>query len=317
MNYQDPLSIFIQHLSPKINVFAQVNLREPWGIAEPQIPSGAFSYVRQGQCLVNIEGHDAIRLNAGQMLLLPYGCAHQLKSEIDVACLDAEHVFGNKSVQEIQSMVIGGDGKTCEMLCGTIQFSLVQHWGRDANFGGIPKVILVNIDHSTKLSSYIEWIYQENQLLGAGHELAVRHLLDLFFLEMLRGLNTFKLYPSWLQALNDKYLSKTVLAIQQNYHFDWSLEQLAQHSALSRSAFADRFKKTTGTTPLLFLRQWRCFVAAQLLANTATSIQTIANKVGFQSADVFIRNFKQFHSVTPKQYRLKQTKIDEKSALID
>ena len=83
------------------------------------------------------------------------------------------------------------------------------------------------------------------------------------------------------------------------------LTELADVAALSKTAFSSRFKKVTGSSALEFLRQWRCLVAAKQLVEQYDSVQEIAQSVGFQSTDVFIRNFRLLHQLTPGQYRQK------------
>lgn len=304
MHFQDPLSQFIRHLSPQVEVFAQVGLREPWGMAETQLDCGAFSYLRSGRCVVEVEGQAPIHLRAGQLILLPYGCAHRIMSEPGVPCLSVSELFDHQTPEAIRQMNIGGDGAPCQLMCGNIRFSMVQHWGQDPKIGGMPNTIVVDIDPGDRLENYLTWIYQENRERDAGHDLAMKHLLELFFLEMLRGLNTLAINPSWLRALHDRHLATAILAIQDNFAREWTVEELASLAALSRSSFAERFKRVAGTAPLQFLRQWRCFVAAERLVTTSDSVQQIAQYCGFQSSDVLIRNFKQFHQTTPKQYRL-------------
>ncbi|MFO6423324.1 AraC family transcriptional regulator [Motilimonas sp. KMU-193] len=309
MPYSDPLSQFIQRLSPGVEVFAQVQLREPWGLAESQRDRGSFSYLRSGRCMVEVTGEPSFQLQQGQMVLLPYGDAYRVSSEQGVVCQSVDQLFVDKSVEQLSQMVIGGDGAHCDLMCGAITFAMIQHWGMDAKMVKLPKVMVVDIHHSERLSRYVEWIYQENLHRTQGYELALSHLLDLMMLEMIRGLPALDINPSWLCAINDRYLTPAVLAVQQDYQRDWRLEDLAAVSALSRSAFADRFKRMTGATPQQYLRQWRCFIAAQKLAETELSIQEIAFACGFQSSDVLIRNFKQFHQVTPKQYRIKHQQL--------
>lgn len=308
----DSLSRFVSQLDPTSEVFAQVGLRAPWGISETQLNSAYFSYVQEGSCVVEIEGQEPVAVTSGQVVILPYGHAHQIKSEPDVNCIPADHLFSGKTTREIEEMTIGGGGDRCQMLCGLFNFAPIQHWGEDALIGSLPNLFVVDAPTGSRLDHLLHWLYQENNQKAAGQTLALAHLMHLLLLEMLRNLQQFNHNPSWMIALGNERLAPVILAIQEQFARDWSVTELASVAAMSRSTFSDNFKASTGTTPLLFLRQWRCFIAAQLLANGSTSIKRIAERVGFQSVDVFIRNFKQFHRCTPKQYALQyRHKIDE------
>ncbi|PMJ91607.1 AraC family transcriptional regulator [Vibrio sp. 10N.261.55.A7] len=310
----DALSRFVTQLDPSSEVFAQVELRAPWGISETHLNSAYFSYVQEGICIVEIDGQPPVTVSSGQVVILPYGHAHQIKSEQSVHCMPADQIFSGKSVHEIESMVIGGDGEQCLMLCGTFNFAPIQYWGEDSLIGSLPSLFVVDAPKNSRLAHLLLWLYQENNQRIAGQTLALDHLMHLLLLEMLRNLQQFNHNPSWMIALGNERLAPVILAIQEQYSKDWTVAELADIAAMSRSVFSERFKVLTGTTPLLFLRQWRCFIAAQFLANGNASIKRIAERVGFQSADVFIRNFKQFHRCTPKQYAQQyRLEIDEKS----
>ncbi|MCE2571107.1 AraC family transcriptional regulator [Motilimonas eburnea] len=309
MSYSDPLSQFIQRLAPEIDVFTQIQLREPWGLTQRQGERGRFCYLRRGRCVVEVVGEPSIELQQGQMVLLPYGDAYRVSSELGVGCQFVSELFDDKTAEQVSQRVVGGEGEPCDLVCGAITFAMIQHWGVDTKMAKLPKIMVIDIQHSERLSRYVEWIYQENSQRPQGYQLALNHLLDLMMLDMIRGLPALDINPSWLCAINDRYLTPAVLAVQQDYRRDWRLEELAAVSALSRSAFADRFKRMTGTTAQQYLRQWRCFIAAQKLAETDLSIQQIAFECGFQSSDVLIRNFKQFHQVTPKQYRIQHQQL--------
>ncbi len=301
----DALSQFISNLSPKCEVFAQVKLCAPWGIEESQLDCCSFSYLREGRCLLEIPGQAPLPLQPGQLLLLPYGSPHRLMSETGVDFEQASVLFSGKSREKLESMTVGGSGAACQLMCGSLVFSPIQHWGRDALMGGLPEVMVLDAHPQSRLGQLLLWIYQENRLEKPGSVLAVQRLLELLLLEVLRGLDKFDLPPGWLAGLSDRCLAPVILAIQQNVAKDWTIEELASIAALSRSSFSSRFKILTGSSPLNFVRQWRCLVAAQLLVSGHEPVQQVARQCGFQSSDVMIRNFRKFHQTTPKQYRLR------------
>ena len=304
MSDTDPLSQFINNISPQCEVFAQIKLRAPWGIEEKQQNCCSFSYLKMGRCVLEVPGQNPLSLQPGQLLLLPYGSPHRLMSEADVNCKQASELFGGKSREMLELMVVGGKGASYQLMCGNFVFSPLQHWGYDALMGGLPEVIVLDAPQDSRLGRLLLWIYQENCDGKVGYHLAVQRLLELLLLELLRDLDKFELNPGWLMALGDRSLAPVILAIQQNFSKGWTVEELANLGALSLSSFSTRFKKITGSSPLNFVRQWRCFVAAQMLVTGNESVQQIALKCGFQSNDVFIRNFRQFHQTTPKQYRM-------------
>ncbi|WP_070963067.1 AraC family transcriptional regulator [Vibrio sonorensis] len=322
MNYQDPLSQFIESLAPRCEVFAQVELFAPWGIKEQCFEGGsAFTFLRKGRCVVEVEGHDPIHLKCGQLIILPHGSCHEKKSDEDAVCLDSDFLFNGKTHSEISQMRIGGCGEESQLMCGYIDFSLAQHWGRDAQMGIAPDIMLIDVQKHSRLEQLIVWLEEEVGSELAGHTLASQRVLELILIEIMRQTLASDHPPSWLSGLSDRHISPAVLFVQRHFAEEITVPQLAEVAALSKSAFSDRFKEMTGVAPLQFVRQWRCFIGAKLLAGSHMKIEEIATQIGFQSSDVFIRNFKQFHDITPKQYR-QQTrpqskKIDDLTAIAD
>ena len=300
----DSLSQFIEHLAPKCEVFAHVQLRAPWGIAESQLTGCCFSYVHSGRCLLEINNQSPLWLEQGSLLLLPYGSPHRLMSEQDVTCQDAHSLFVGKTRQELEEITIGGQGAASSVICGVLSFAPFMHWAGSSLLGGLPEVIVIPAQGQPRVAQLLAWLYQENAQSGAGSQAASQRLLDLLLLEVLRYLDQQTLQPGWLLAVQDRYLAPVLMAIQQQPQDDWTVESLAQYSGLARSAFAQRFKQLTESTPLQFVQQWRCLLAAQLLVTGDNGVKQIAHQCGFQSSDVFIRNFRKFHGTTPKQYRL-------------
>jgi|GEM_PF-1453196 len=303
----DHLSLFIQQLSPQCEVFERIEFRAPWGVSEEQLNCCHFSYMTQGSCLLQVEGQEAVEMRAGQLLLLPYGTPHNMMSEQGIECQSATDIFGDLSREQLLEMSFGGDGEVCQLMCGYLKFSPFQFWGRETLNGGLPETILIDAPAGSQLEIILQWIYRETLDAKAGYQLATERLLELLLLELLRSLEHFETKPGWLRALSDRHLAPVMLTIQQRFNEEWSVESLADIAALSRSSFASRFKTVTGDTPLELLRQWRCLVVAQRLISTTDSVQQIARDCGFQSSDVLIRSFRQYHQQTPKQFRLRHS----------
>ena len=61
--------------------------------------------------------------------------------------------------------------------------------------------------------------------------------------------------------------------------------------------------KETGKSPLAFINEYRIQKAAQMLSETDLQISQIAQSVGFDNFSYFIRKFREYKSITPKEYR--------------
>ena len=83
----------------------------------------------------------------------------------------------------------------------------------------------------------------------------------------------------------------------------WTLETLTRKAGMGRSAFIERFGAVVGETPLRYLTRWRIQLAKRLLADSALSLEQIAERVGYDSAAAFSRVFTKTARVSPGLYR--------------
>jgi AraC family transcriptional regulator len=82
-----------------------------------------------------------------------------------------------------------------------------------------------------------------------------------------------------------------------------TLQDIAEHTGLSRMHFSAQFKLTTGITPHAFLIRCRLEKAKKLLLNDELSLVQIAFEVGFQSQSHFTTVFRRFVGMTPGRWR--------------
>lgn len=95
--------------------------------------------------------------------------------------------------------------------------------------------------------------------------------------------------------------------IQQNYHHDVSLTQLAEHMGLSPSYISYLFKKYTNHNFKDYLNLYRVSKAKELMAASPDlKVIEIAMKVGCNHTGTFIRMFKKYEGISPGQFALEQ-----------
>jgi AraC-like DNA-binding protein len=96
----------------------------------------------------------------------------------------------------------------------------------------------------------------------------------------------------------------------------WTVSSLAKHLQISRSAFAERFHRLVGQTPLRYLTERRMVLASDLLRDTEMSVKQIAAQVGYETPASFSNVFKRWFDQSPAQYR-KSIKADSTRNLND
>ena len=84
---------------------------------------------------------------------------------------------------------------------------------------------------------------------------------------------------------------------------EMSVETLARRASLSPRQFFRRFKEHFGSSPATFVETLRLNEARRRLSGGESSIEHVAESVGFNGADSFRRAFERRFRVTPSKYR--------------
>ncbi len=82
----------------------------------------------------------------------------------------------------------------------------------------------------------------------------------------------------------------------------WTVEELAHTVGMSRTAFAQTFKRLVGSSPVEYLTRWRMTLAADRIQSTGESVASLAPVVGYQSESAFSAAFKRQWGSSPREY---------------
>ncbi|PNG26699.1 AraC family transcriptional regulator [Methylocella silvestris] len=91
--------------------------------------------------------------------------------------------------------------------------------------------------------------------------------------------------------------------IRENLARNISVTELAGLVQMRPSRFAHMFKASFGVSPYQFVMRERVAGAKDLFASAKLSASRVATEIGFSSQSHFVKVFRQFTGVTPKQYR--------------
>jgi len=83
----------------------------------------------------------------------------------------------------------------------------------------------------------------------------------------------------------------------------WTVAKLAKVAALSRAAFARRFREAMGVPPVRYLASLRMRRAAVLIATTDEKLVEIADAVGYANEFALSRAFRRAFGVPPSRFR--------------
>jgi AraC-like DNA-binding protein len=140
---------------------------------------------------------------------------------------------------------------------------------------------------------------------GPGNLALLGRLSELLFMEILRWQLTHisEGHRGWLAGLNDVHISRVLTLIHAEPARPWTVEELAEHAAMSRSALAKRFVELVGETPMQYLSGWRMQLARRLLSESPLGLAEIAARIGYESEAAFNRAFRRVVGTPPASWR--------------
>jgi AraC-like DNA-binding protein len=83
----------------------------------------------------------------------------------------------------------------------------------------------------------------------------------------------------------------------------WKVGDLASEVGMSRTSFAERFKRLVGMAPLEYLTLWRMMIARSALKRDEANLAGIAESIDYESDTAFGLAFKRAFGISPGRYR--------------
>jgi AraC-like DNA-binding protein len=149
-------------------------------------------------------------------------------------------------------------------------------------------------------------IVTETQDERPGQQVVVDRLMELLLFSALRVWLAAPdtAVPSWATALSDPIAGPALRAMHAAPERRWTVAELAGEAAVSRAAFARRFREAVGEPPLAHLTRWRMALAADALrTDPGLDIATVAARVGYADPFGFSTAFRRVRGTTPSAHR--------------
>ena len=127
-------------------------------------------------------------------------------------------------------------------------------------------------------------------------------LVEVLLIEALRATPGEDAPPGLLRGLADARLAPAIRQMHSQVARSWTVALLARTTALSRSAFFERFTRTVGLPPMEYLLAWRMTVAKDLLRRQDLGLGEVAERVGYGSASTFSTAFSRHVGRPPGRY---------------
>lgn len=292
----DPLSEVISLLQPGTIFSKGISGAGKWAVRYSQFGHPSFCAVLEGACRLMVDGHEPLVLRAGDFLLMPatpgftmsgFEPARPKKMDPALAAAPDEELRHGTQDGPPDVRLLGG-----YFVFGSPDAALMVSL--------LPQ--LVHVRGEPRLGTLVQLVGDEAREQRAGRELVLGRLVEVLLVEALRSSSGAEVSPGLLRGLADTRLAAAIRRMHGDPARSWTVEALARESALSRSAFFNRFTRAVGVPPMEYLVAWRMALAKDLLRRSDHALAEIAERVGYGSASAFSTAFSRHVGQPPARY---------------
>jgi AraC-like DNA-binding protein len=283
---------------------ARIEATAPWGIAWRGIAGAAFYAVTSGTAWLGLPGQPPRQLMPGDVVLLPKGTGHTLRSDPDspvsqhdCSTAEAARVCGGLlriGSGEVQTHILGATYHYDPAVSTQVLTTLPELVHIRATNGG------------SCLDDTVRLLSRELAHPQLATTLVLNRLVDILLVQLLRvwlAERPAETQGTWLGVLGDPLVSVALAKLHEDPARPWTTELLAGELTTSRSTLTRRFRDITGQSPGGYLTRWRMDLAAVRLRDTDDTLDAIARSVGYTSVYAFSRAFRRARGQAPGYYR--------------
>lgn len=262
----DRLSALLQGVAPQVRLLPVA----PGGTATEPPPAQHFTAQATPMLTLHL-------VNTGQVLLR--AGTHTLTAQAP-----AMLVFHGAVAHSVQRQVAGPRDSVLTAqawLAGPVAPLLLEEFA-------VPLVVPLG-DADPALTHIISLVRHELMDPRCGHPALLNSAGDIVFITLLRHLVAHPGdHQGLFQGLADPRIAKTLVAMHSSPHQPWTLETLADHAGMSRTAFAVRFKDTLHCPPGKYLARVRLQIA-QRTVQSGQGLKAAARASGFGNVSALSR----------------------------
>jgi AraC family transcriptional regulator, alkane utilization regulator len=277
----------------------------PWGFGVAGGAVGSFHMVLQGRGWLEVDGvEEAIPVRTGDLVVIPKGRPHWVKDSPTTIAPSLDSILANNDVVDGELHFGGEEGPSTEIVCGVFA---VEGAGKAPWVERLPPVVVSpsTPGRSAWRATAAEALRNEARDPSKGGATVVNRLLESLLADALRvklaELATDATAPR--QAVADERIGRVLARLHASPEEPWTVGRMAGVAAMSRSAFADRFRSLVGEAPKEYLSRLRLARAARLIRTTDATLGEIATRVGYGSGETLSRAFKLHFGKPPSSAR--------------
>ena len=253
----DVLGDILETLRFRGSLFFRSDLAAPWGMSLSETGIPRFHIVLSGECFVGSDGHEAVKAEGADIIMLPNGTSHWIADKpgrelVPSARAGEACELGNPLFQKGET--------TNRLMCGLVHYDQgASHPILDA----LPEMMHFSmLESGGPIWSVVKLIDAEMQRNQDRFSRITDRLTEVLFLQLLNHyVQEHEGTTGFLAALRDRRVYRALALIHQEPEFNWTLASLGERVGMSRATLVRRFQEVIGVPPMAYIADWRIMKA--------------------------------------------------------
>ncbi|MEQ9143989.1 MAG: AraC family transcriptional regulator [Parvibaculaceae bacterium] len=165
-------------------------------------------------------------------------------------------------------------------------------------------------EHNKRIWHALQLLEDEAAMPGTDfhHPLIVRRIAEIVSLNMTRSLLTRRGAEehSSVGYAASKAIMRALRAFMNEPYEAWTVERMATAAGMSRTRFAEEFRRLIGQPPIETISRIRLTMIARKMMANSLSVEEAAFQAGYSSSAAFVRSFRKRFGMSPARWRKNQ-----------
>lgn len=288
-------------LAVRIHAFAVCEIEAGWRLLFDPMEAVTIHYVLAGEGTIET-GEGAGAPFAPHSIIVVPARVPQSLGEPDARAGQAAAGENCSLLDDGLVKFTAGDGSRDTLVaCGTISAT---YGGALGLFEHLREPIVEHVGEIDAMRHAFSLLLSEMSRPGLGTQALAEALMKQCLILLLRQhLRRLGADSPFFAAMRDQRLVRAVTSVLERPSAPHSVESLASVAGMSRSTFAERFRKVYGQAPIEFVQKVRLRLGAHMLSATDLPVKVIAGSVGYASRTHFSKAFRDAYGADPKTFR--------------
>lgn len=268
----DKLSLILNRLSVTAGVFFS---GEMCGLAHfdgTDVQEGHIHLLASGRMDVIDENGEVVTLDKPSLIFFPKPNVHRLRAK---------------------------ESDNARVVCASIRY------GADTSnplTNALPAMVILEFAEDEYVQATVNGLFEEAFHDKDGKQLLIDRLTEVIIVHLLRNvISKGTDYQGVLAGLAHNQLARVIIRLHESPGEPWTLESMSELAFMSRSKFAEEFRRVVGQTPGDYLIDWRVSVAQSELRK-GKPVAVVANEVGYENSSALSKAFKRKVGVSPSDW---------------